>query len=102
MNIGYKLYKKDKTDENYADMAVWCNKNQAYIEDKGEYYEIKENPIEPVEEPTTQEILWKKEREYAMARWQHEYIVANSSSFPEYVVKRAKELEDLAEELRRA
>lgn len=38
--IGKKLYKKNFTNKEYADTAVWCNENNAHIEDKGEYYEV--------------------------------------------------------------
>ena len=37
--IGTKLYKSKFTNKEYADLAVWCNANNATIEDKGEYYE---------------------------------------------------------------
>lgn len=37
--IGTKLYKGKYTNKEYADIAVWCNANNATIEDKGEYYE---------------------------------------------------------------
>ena len=42
--IGKKLYKDNQSDMNkYTDCAVWCNANNATIEDKGEYYEVVEN-----------------------------------------------------------
>lgn len=41
--IGTKLYKGQYTNKEYADTAVWCNANNAHIEDKGEYYEVVEN-----------------------------------------------------------
>ena len=37
--LGTKLYKGQYTNKEYADLAVWCNANNATIEDKGEYYE---------------------------------------------------------------
>lgn len=37
--LGTKLYKGQYSDTEYADIAVWCNANNATIEDKGEYYE---------------------------------------------------------------
>lgn len=43
--IGTKLYKNNPDDmARYTEMAQWCNKNNAHIEDKGEYYEVVENP----------------------------------------------------------
>ena len=41
--IGKKLYKGQYTSKEYADTAVWCNNNNAHLEDKGEYYEVVEN-----------------------------------------------------------
>ena len=37
--LGTKLYKENLDNKEYADLAVWCNANNATIEDKGEYYE---------------------------------------------------------------
>ena len=50
--IGEKLYKDNQSDMNkYTDCAVWCNANNAHIEDKGEYYEVVENvPYMPSQE----------------------------------------------------
>ena len=50
--IGTKLYKNNQSDMNkYTDCAVWCNANNATIEDKGEYYEVVENvPYMPSQE----------------------------------------------------
>ena len=42
--IGTKLYKGHFTNKEYADLACWCNANNATIEDKGEYYECVELP----------------------------------------------------------
>lgn len=50
--IGKKLYKGQYTNKDYADTAVFCNANNAHIEDKGEYYEVVAN--EP-HIPTVQE-----------------------------------------------
>lgn len=41
--IGKKLYKGQFTNKEYADTAVWCNANNAHLEDKGEYFEVVEN-----------------------------------------------------------
>ena len=43
--LGTKLYKGQYTNKEYADVAVWCNANNATIEDKGEYYEVVEIPV---------------------------------------------------------
>lgn len=39
-----KIYKNQFDQELYANYAVWCNQNNATIEDKGEYYEVVEIP----------------------------------------------------------
>ena len=36
--LGTKIYKDDMS--KYTDCAIWCNANNATIEDKGEYYEV--------------------------------------------------------------
>lgn len=41
--IGKKLYKGQYTSKEYADTAVFCNANNAHLEDKGEYYEVVAN-----------------------------------------------------------
>lgn len=98
MNIGYKLYKKDKTTKIYADMAVWCNSNNAHIEDKGEYFEIVANTPAPA--PTLQEQVEILENQYQMCRWQREGILAEGSLYSQYSKDKAQEIEDIAEQLR--
>lgn len=44
MNIGYEILKPVSDVEEYASVAAWCNSNNAHIEDKGERYEVIENP----------------------------------------------------------
>ena len=97
MNIGYKLYKKDKTIENYSNMALWCNSNNALIEDKGEYYEIV--AIVPYT-PTLKEQLEDLERTTGYTRAIRELILAENSGASEYVKNKAQEIENLAENLR--
>lgn len=46
--LGTKIYKTDMS--NYTDCAVWCNANNATIEDKGEYYEVVALPLSTLEE----------------------------------------------------
>ena len=48
-NKTMKLYKNEMTNEKYADLAVYCNKNGKVIEDKGDYLEAV-NPPEPSDE----------------------------------------------------
>lgn len=60
--IGTKLYKGKYTNKEYADCAVWCNANNAIIEDKGEYYECVAIP-EPLP-PTKEEQQKAREEAY--------------------------------------
>lgn len=48
--IGTKLYKGKYTNKEYADLAVWCNANNATVEDKGEYYECVAIPAPTIDE----------------------------------------------------
>ena len=48
--LGTKLYKGKYTNKEYADLAVWCNANNATIEDMGEYFEVVEIPAPSLEE----------------------------------------------------
>ena len=45
--LGTKIYKTDMS--NYTDCAIWCNANNATIEDKGEYYEVVPLPLPTLE-----------------------------------------------------
>ena len=97
MNIGYKLSKAEKNTKKYTEMAVWCNSNNATIEDKGEYYEI---VAVVIPEPTIEEQVVRLEREYGMNRWQREGILAEGSLYSQYTKNKAQEIEELAENLR--
>jgi len=60
--IGTKLYKNNKEDmAKYTETAVWCNSNNAHIEDKGSYYEVCENVIP---EPSIDEQIETLDRQY--------------------------------------
>ena len=66
--LGTKLYKENQSDMNkYTDYAVWCNANNATIEDKGEYYEIVE--IKPYT-PTKEEQVAQLDLEYEKSKQQ--------------------------------
>ena len=41
--IGTKLYKKTDDMKRYSKTAMWCNTNNAHIEDKGDDYEAVDN-----------------------------------------------------------
>lgn len=59
--LGTKIYKTDMS--NYTKCAVWCNKNKATIEDKGDYYEVVTLPL-----PTLEEIKQHKIAELKVER----------------------------------
>ena len=66
--IGEKLYKDNQSDMNkYTDCAVWCNVNNATIEDKGEYYEVVENVPHM---PSQEEKLEQLSSDYQKARFE--------------------------------
>ena len=69
---------------------------QAY---NGNWYLVGYAPTKP--EPTLQERLEQLEKEYQMNRWQREAILAPNSLYSDFTKKRAQELEDLAEQIRR-
>ena len=52
--LGTKIYKTDMS--NYTECAIWCNANNATIEDKGDYYEVVTLPLPPLEEIKTAKI----------------------------------------------
>lgn len=59
--LGTKIYKNDMS--NYTECAIWCNANNATIEDKGDYYEMVTLPL-----PTLEEIKQHKIAELKAAR----------------------------------
>jgi hypothetical protein len=95
--IGKKLYKGQYTNNEYADTAIWCNANNAHIEDKGEYYEVVKNAPYI---PSLQEQVLALESQYGMNRWQREGILADGSLFSDYTKAKAQEIETLAAQLR--
>lgn len=46
--VGTKIYKTDMS--NYTECAIWCNANNATIEDKGDYYECVPIPAPSLDE----------------------------------------------------
>ena len=60
--IGDKLYKNNAEDmAKYTDTAIWCNSNNAHIEDKGSYYDVCENVVP---EPTIDEQIEALDHQY--------------------------------------
>lgn len=47
--LGTKLYKDTLDRRVYAETSEWCDLNNCNIQDKGEYYEVCENPTPSVE-----------------------------------------------------
>lgn len=94
--IGTKIY-KPIVRQQYALAVAWCNKNNATIEDKGEYYEVV--AIVP-HEPTLKEQLEQLENKYQMNRWQREIILAENSGASDYTKNKAQEIENIAEQIR--
>lgn len=97
MNIGYKLSKAEKNTKKYTEMAVWCNSNNAKIEDKGEYYEV---VAVVIPEPTLKEQVEMLERQTGLTRVIREIVLAENSGASEYIKNKAQEIETLAENLR--
>lgn len=64
----------------------------------GTLWEVGYAPAKPAE--TTKEKLIRLEGEYQMPRWAREEILAEGSSYSDFTKARAKELEDLAKEIR--
>lgn len=65
--LGTKIYKTDTS--NYTDCAIWCNANNATIEDKGDYYEVVAIPA-----PTLDEL--KAEKLRAVDNWTAQKITS--------------------------
>lgn len=74
--LGTKIYKTDMS--NYTDCAIWCNANNATIEDKGDYYEVVTLPL-----PTLEEIKVAKIAELKAERDSKEVepIIYNDNSY---------------------
>lgn len=91
MKIGYKIQKENLKNKEYADCAVWCNKNNCYIADKGDYYEVVENKkiVLSDQEKLKNEVL-ELERQTGYTRVLREIIAK---------VDVSKEIKDVAENI---
>lgn len=69
---------------------------QAY---NGSWYVKGYAPIKPL--PTLEERIVELEAQYQMNRWQREAILAEDSQYTEYTKNKAREIEKLAEQLRK-
>ena len=66
--LGTKIYKPVVDLRDYSQAAEWCNKNGAYIEDKGAYYEVRAIPEPtPAELAAAELVKAKAERAAAVA-----------------------------------
>ena len=90
--IGKKLYKGQYTNKEYADTAVFCNHNNAHIEDKGEYYEVVENTPHV---PTIQEQIIALENTITARN------IRSAIQGDEYALNKIAEVEAQIEELRK-
>lgn len=96
--IGTKLYKNKSADmAKYTDTAVWCNANNAHIEDKGKYYEVVENVVP---EPTTEELIAQLDAQYASDKsaLMDYYMQAMIADDADTMAEIKQELADLAEQ----
>lgn len=64
--IGTQIKKPIENLEAYSQCAQWCNENRAYIEDKGDYYEVVAIP-----EPTQEEINAQTQARLTLAIQHH-------------------------------
>ena len=83
-------------DEYYKSIGMTkIDVEQAY---NGQWYVKGYAPEKPAE--TLQEKLNRLENEYQMNRWQREAILAEGSPYSDFTKNRARELEDIAEQIR--
>lgn len=78
--------------------AVWCNANNAHIEQQGNDYVIVANA--PATEPTVAEQVQQLEQQTGLTRAVRELVLSDNNGASEYVINKAKEIETLAQELR--
>lgn len=90
--IGKKLYKGQYTSKEYADTAVWCNANNAHLEDKGAYYEVVENAPYV---PTIQDQIIALENTITARN------IRSAIQGDEYALDKIAEVESQIEELRK-
>ena len=94
--IGKKLYKDNQSDMNkYTDCAVWCNANNATIDDKGEYYEVVDlTPYVPSKEEQIAELDAQYQADKAqLMQYYFEFSIAEDTEGMETI---KQELTDLA------
>lgn len=94
--LGTKLYKDNQSDmDKYSDVAVWCNANNATIEDKGEYYEVVEvTPYVPSKEEQIAELDAQYQAD--KAQLMQYYFESSIAEDTEGMASIKQELSDLA------
>lgn len=55
--LGTKIYKNQFDEEQYYNVAMWCNANNCTIEDKGDFYEVVEVDVSDLEQQFKKENL---------------------------------------------
>ena len=86
------------TKDNYTSSAIWCNANNAHIDEKDGQYVIVANV--PAPEPALEEQVAKLEAETGLTRVMREMVLSDNSGASDYVKAKANEIEDLAKQLR--
>lgn len=84
---------KPYTDEQYADLAVYCNENNCFIYDAGDYLESVENPPHvPTEEEKAAQLRKQRDAlingiEWRISRYrdQHELEIETSDTTETYI-----------------
>lgn len=94
MKIGEILNK-----ENYTQGAIWCNRHNAHIENIDGQYIIVQDSLDA--DQTLEKEVRYLEQNYGMCRWAREGILAEGSLYSAYTKAKAREIETLAEKLRK-
>lgn len=89
--IGKKLYKGKYTKEEYYNTAVWCNENNCFLKDYGEYFEVTENPVYV---PTIQDRIFELEAQITPRN------LRNAIQGDEYAINKINSIEAEIELLR--
>lgn len=88
--INKKMIKPiDKKD--YAETAIWCNNNNAHIEDKGEYFEVVINK---------KNMLTIQEQILVLESQQTPRLLRNAALGEQYAVDKLQEIESSIANLR--
>ena len=91
----WKILKTELSErqEEYTQVAQWCNENGYHIEDDGEYYKVVINP--PAPEPTIQQRIERLEGQIT------DRNIRSAIMGDEYALNKISSIEAQIEELRR-